>query len=327
MKNKKILITRINAIGDVVMSTIIPYAIKLKHPECEIHYLTGSTNAKMLENCPYVDKAIAYSGDAEETRKEALKEKYDCIICLNYTLKSYYISFLSFPKKVIFKSHKGTSWVENYFNTAKKLYKDLTIPNRLYMSNKRPLEEYDIIKAVKDYPRPWILFNPGKLENQARQGRVWDIEKWKELSKKISEKYGGTIFANGGIDEKKYHDQLLKNGILVVSGIYNINESCALISASDLVITGDSGPGHIASAYNKNTIALLGSTSPDKIKPYGKNGYFIEPTTKCRYCWKKKCKFLKDNSGYAPCIESITPDMVMKKIEQHNLLEPKKHMS
>ena len=210
-----------------------------------------------------------------------------------------------------------------YLDNPKKLYKDLTIPERLYMANSKSPDEYTALKEIANLPRPLILFSPGKYENQSRQGRVWSIEKWKELSEKLLEKYGGTIVVNGGLDETNYHKQLLADNVKVFSGYFDIEESCALISACNLVITGDSGPSQIASAYNKNTIALLGSTSPDKIKPYGKNCYFIEPTTKCRYCWKKKCKFLNDKSGYAPCIESITPDMVMEKIEQHNLLEPK----
>lgn len=319
-KNKKILIIRFNAIGDVVMTTIIPYSIKAKHKNCEIHYLTNKNNAMILKNIPSVDKIISFDNNISETIKILFKEKYDCIICLNFTLKSYIITFLSFPKNIIFKSFKGSSWVENYFNTAKKLYNDLILPNRLYMKNNAHECEKHILKKIEKYPKPHILFNPGKYKNQIREGRVWNIQKWEELSKKLLKQYGGTIFINGDSNEKDYHLNLSDKNIIVFSGEHTIEETCALISLCDLIISGDSGPVHIASAYNKKTIAILGSTSPDKIKPYGKNGYCIEPSNTCRYCWKKKCKFLKAKTGYAPCIESITPDMVMKKIEENNLL-------
>ena len=321
MNSKKILIIRFHAIGDVAMSTIIPYAIKSKYDSCEIHYLTSSLNAKFLKNCSYIDKIIPFDGDIIKTLCELFKQRYDCIMSLNYTLKSYIFTFLSFPKKIIFKSFKGDSWVENYFYTAKKIFKDINLPNRLYLSNKDSLCENRILKEIEKYPKPYILFNPGRYENQIRQGRVWNIEKWKELSEKILKEYGGTIFVNGNMKERDYHLQLSNNRVIVFSGLFSIEDSCVLISSCDLVITGDSGPCHIASAYNKKTIAILGSTSPDKIKPYGENGYYIEPANNCRYCWKKKCKYLKNNSGYAPCTESITPDMVMKKISDYDLLD------
>lgn len=323
-KNKKILIIRFNAIGDVVMTTIIPFAIKNQHKNCEIHYLTTKNNAAMLKNVPSIDKIISFNGNFLETIKNLFKQKYDCIICLNYTLKSYILSFLSFPKRIIFRSFQGTSWVENYFNTAKKLYNDLVLPNRLYMNNKMFTSNFSVLQEIKKYPKPHILFNPGKYKNQIRQGRVWNIQKWKELGEKLLTEYGGTIFINGSNEERDYHLFLSNNNIVIFSGQYNIEETCNLISLCDIIISGDSGPVHIASAYDKKAIAILGSTSPDKIKPYGKNGYCIEPTTSCRYCWKKKCKFLKEKSGYAPCIESITPDMVIKKIEENNLLSLKK---
>lgn len=321
MNSKKILIIRFNAIGDVAMSTIIPFAIKSKHSDYEIHYLTSYDNTKILDNCPYVDKIISYNDNILETVKELFKQKYDCIICLNYTLKSYFLTFLSFPKKIIFKSFKGVSWIENYFNTAKALCSDLTLPDRLFMQNKDLQTMNNVLKKIEKYPKPYILFNPGRYNNQIRQGRVWNIDKWKELSEKLLKEYGGTIFVNGSMGERDYHLQLSNSNVIVFSGLHNIEESCALISLCDLIITGDSGPAHIASAYNKKTIAILGSTSPDKIKPYGENGYCVEPTTSCRYCWKKRCKYLNNTSGYTPCIESITPNMVMKKISDYSLLK------
>ena len=318
--NKKILVIRFCAIGDVVMSSIIPSAIKQKHPECEIHFLTNKVIAGMLKNCPHIDKIIPFEGGIIKTVIELFKERYDAILCLNYTLKGYLISFLSFPKKIIFKTFKGISWVENYFNTAKKVFSDLERPERLYLINKNKKTEQKIFDKLKNYKRPYILINPGKLVNQPREGRVWNIEKWKKLSGNLLNIYGGTIFVNGSLAERDYHLALADNNVIVLSGLNNLKETCALISHCDLIISGDSGPVHIASAYNKKTISILGSTSPDKIKPYGKNGYCVEPKTNCRYCWKKKCKFLKKD-GYAPCIESIEAEDVLNLIEEKNLLE------
>lgn len=319
---KKILIIKFSAIGDAVHSTIIPSSIKIAHPDWEIHYLTSSYCAKILKNCPYIDKVLIYKNSIIKTAIELFEQKYDILICLNNTIKSFVLSFLSFPKQKAFKSKKGISWVENYFYSAKKIVKDIVLPDRLYLQNDRNTE-ISISEKLNKFKKPIIVLNPGKYVNQTRQGRVWNILKWKELSEKIIKKYGGTVLVSGSKDEREYHLPLKGENIIVLSGLFNLEESCAVISLADLVISGDSGPIHIASGYNVKTLALLGSTSPDKIKPFGQNGYYIEPRINCRYCWKKKCRFLKGKTGYSPCIESICADMVMDKIKNCNLLEEK----
>ena len=72
----------------------------------------------------------------------------------------------------------------------------------------------------------------------------------------------------------------------------------------------------MASAFNVKTLALLGSTNPKHIKPYGKNGYYVSADYDCLYCWKKKCKHLKDGEKYTPCMEKLTPNKVFEKIKK-----------
>ena len=319
-ENKKILIYRLNAIGDVVLSTIIPYAIKLKHPNCTIHYLTFEYNLPTLNNCPYIDKIFVLGADHEKAVRELREEHYDEAVFLNFNKYAFKFALKILPAKIIFKSLRGKSWVENYFYTAKKVYKDIELPDRLYLSNEQCLANFADLDKFKKYPKPHILINPGQYYNQKRVGRVWNIEKYRELSKRLLNKYGGTVFVSGNEDEREYHSQLEDENVIVLSGLYNLEDTCAIISLCDLVISGDSGPCHIASAYDRKTVAILGSTSPDKIKPYGKNGYYVGPATKCRYCWKKRCKYMEGNTGYTPCMESITVDMVMQKIKENNLL-------
>ena len=321
MKRKKVLIIKFHAIGDVVHSTVIPYVIKQKHPECEIHFLTSAGNAVLLSNCPYIDKTLEYKNDKIKTLKQLFKERYDTIISLNYTLTNYLLTFLSFPKQIFFRSYKGTSWVENYFYTAKKVFKDVELPDRLHFESKNSKTKSYIADKINTYPRPYTIINPGKLKDNPRQGRTWNINNWKTLAKNILNQYGGTVFVTGNKKEQEYHNKLNDNNIVVLSGLFSLEESCSVLSMADLVISGDSGPIHIASAFNVKTLAILGSTSPEKIKPYGKNGYFIGPKNNCKYCWKKKCPYIRSDNEYAPCMESITPQIVMDKISSCNLLK------
>ena len=317
MKKTKVLLIKFGAIGDLVHSTVIPQSIKLKHPECEIHYLTLSRYVDLLSMSPYIDKVISYNNSLKLTIKQLLTERYDCIFSLNYTLKMILLSMLSFPKKVFFRNYKGKSWVENYFYIGKQFYKDLELPSNLHFVPNS--EEDDINQLLSAYKRPFFVLSPGGASNCAREGRVWHINKWSELSDNLVEKYGGTVFVIGASDELTSHKRLDNGRNIILTGKLPLKQSCKLLSKADVVISGDSGPVHIASAFNVNTLVLLGSTSPDKIKPYGDKGLYISPKIDCKYCWQKKCKKTLIDGVYAPCIESISVEDVMEKLAVVNL--------
>ena len=223
------------------------------------------------------------------------------------------------PKKIVYRKTNTGTWVEDYFNSAKNSIKDLTLPLNLELKPQENLLD-EMKNYLAQFKRPYVMFNPAGINDKRRQGRIWNIDKWRELSKEILKDYQGTIFVNGCLQESEHHLKLKEENVEIISGKFSLLETCALISLMDLVISGDSGPLHISSALNVNTLAILGSTSPDKIRPYGQKGFFVEPENDCRYCWAKKCKFLKEGEIYTPCIESISVKKVIEKIKDNKLL-------
>lgn len=325
-KKKKVLILRLGAIGDVVHTTIIAEAIKQKHPNYEVHYMTERTISPLLRNNPYIDKIYMWDRDKKDSfryyidfQKKLLKERYDIIFNLTNAIRNDLYAYLSFPKKVVHKKMKSGLWVEDYFKTAQKVIKDIELPERLYLGVDEKLDK-NIKEYLDAYPKPHIMIVPGGGTNNNRQGRVWNIDNWKQLNDMLLKEYGGTIFTIGSKKERQLHETLKREGVIICTGEHKLAESSALLSHADLVVSGDTGPLHIASAHNVPTLALLGSTSPDKIKPYGKNGHYISGEGECKYCWKKKCTYLGQESTYTPCMETISPWMVMDKIIKMKLL-------
>lgn len=325
-KKKKILVIRLGAIGDVVHTTIIPKSIKLKHPEYEIHYLSEKHIVPLLKNNPYIDNVIELDPSRKRDNRYLLeigirlfKEHYDLVFNLTNAIRNHLLSIMAFPKRIIQRVHTKGSWVEDFFYTAKKGVNDITIADELTLGINEEAEE-KVSQLLKNYPRPYTMIVPGGGTNQNRQGRIWNIDKWKELSDSILSIYGGTIVVCGSKSERIVHEKLNGNNIFIVSGELALVETSALLSKANLVISGDTGPVHIASAHSVNTISILGSTSPDKIKPYGPKGYYVSAKDGCKFCWKKKCKYLKEGQIYTPCMEKVTPQMVLDIIRDYNLL-------
>ena len=282
----------------------------------------------MLEYDSEIDNLIPWISGKNKTKQIfglgyfLRQRRYDIIFNLTVTFRNFILTFLAHPKKNVIKKEFGKSWVENFYLTAKKVIKDIEKPESLHIGiNPKALEK--VKNEISSCPRPFIAIAPGGGTDFTRKGRLWNINNWSMLCKLLTALTGGTVFVLGSDKEFDYHRQLESDNVKILTGQFTLPESSAMFSLMDLVIAGDTGPIHVASAHNIKTLAILGSTSPDKIKPYGSNGYYIGPNYHCKYCWKKKCVYLAENELYTPCMESITVNDVINKIKSENLLQLK----
>ena len=318
-KNLKILIVRLGAIGDVVHTTALYRAIKKLDSNIQIHYLTSELIKPLLQKDCDLDKVITinpkfklFSPEFKEISTILKKENYDVVFNLQPSFKIKLLLFLSkikkrFSYKKSFKIHAVT----NFWQTGLKYFPQMQQEKDL----KIILPEEYINKAqerLKNLPRPLIVINAGGILSK-RQGRTYPVDKWVELGNKIQEKYNGTIILNGAKEDKELLSPLdkIKNSINYI-GELELIESCAVISQCDLMISGDSGPLHIASALNVKSIGLYGSM-PEKRTGVYCNGKNIVSNKQCVACNKRKCRYLKGTKKlYAPCMEEIPTDKIME---------------
>lgn len=328
-ENKKILILRFGALGDIVHSTVIAHAIKEKYPQYEIHYCCEVAYSKVLVNNPDIDKIICYDkrkrGNWLYNCKLALKlrkENYDIVFNLTKALRNFVISILTNPKSIYINfPMRDKHVVEAFFNTAKQAFKDIKLPKRLYLGVDETAKN-KVLQEIQNYPKPWIIFSPGGEADNNRQGRVWPKGAWAELGELINKKFNGTIFITGSKAEQNYHKEILDKipNAILCSGKYTLLESMALISLCNIFISGDSGPLHIASGLDVPTIGIFGSTNPKNVAPYCEKGICVGPKTKCKFCWQKKCRRLKPSAKYTQCMKSVRPKVVLQKIIENNIL-------
>ena len=80
------------------------------------------------------------------------------------------------------------------------------------------------------------------------------------------------------------------------------------------MLSGDSGPLHIATALGVNSIGLYGSMPATRTGCYS-CGTNIVSKKECVPCNRRKCKFLKKTKKiYTPCMEEISVDDILEKI-------------
>ncbi len=325
--NKKILIIKLGAIGDVVHTTVIQQVIKEKYPDCEIHFLTSDLIAPLLQNDPNLAKVYGFESDKKDNLLYLIqlglkfrKEKFDIIINLQNSLRNKFFIKIANPKIVASRSKQRVHAIDAFFNTAKEFFDEIERPENLQLFiSGETLKKIE--KKIENYKKPIIIISPGGEHNNARQGRIWPLEFWRSLSNNLLEKYSGTIFIVGSKEERGYHKELLDiPGAVLFSGELSLEESACLFSKADLFISGDSGPLHMASALNVTTLGIMGSTPAVACGPFGEKCYSISPEHECVGCGGKPCTKINAGELYSPCIKAITPDIVFDFINQNRLL-------
>ena len=328
----KILIIKLDAVGDVLRTTSILKPLKKKYPDSYIEWCTRKNSIELFRNNPLVDEVIIIEYDAL-FRINA--EEYDIVINLDTSKMSSAISSNASAKEkygfvlnkkgfVEATSDNAQSWLEmSAFDDLKKantksyqqiMYEilSLDIPVEPPMIN---VTEKDRAKiAAKDFvnnitlQKSVIGLNVGVGTKWPSKG--WPLKRWQELIEKLGkDKYN--LLLLGGPEEVELIKEMNKNyNYVIVTGCDNsLLEFAAIVDLCDLVITADTLALHIATALQKKIIALFGPTSSNEIELYGK-GIKLIAQDGCKCYYKKYC------SEDVSCLEKITPDMVIKAITE-----------
>lgn len=320
---KKILILRFGAIGDVVLTTALFRSIKNFDSDAKIHYVTFRTPSLLIQNDPDLEKVWILEGKTYKQililAKELKKEYFDVFINLQPSIKTWIFGLMLRAKKTLtykktFKLHA----VENFWKTAKPIFKDIILDNKIKIY--LPEEARKNAKQLITSDKKLVCFNTGA--NSTRQGRKWALEHWIYLAKNLIEKYNCQIILTGSEEDAKDANVLIdiSPNIKSFCGQLSLVDSAALLEKCDLVISGDTGPLHIATALGTPVIGLYGSMLILRTGPYGKNNFALKSDMECIPCNRRKCKFLKKGQIYAPCMIKLKPHTILKVIEENSLI-------
>ncbi len=122
------------------------------------------------------------------------------------------------------------------------------------------------------------------IPSAARKEKIWPIERFAQLADKIAERYGSSIVVVGSQGEREYIDTLVttaKTAIVNLAGQTTIRELTALLKKASLVVSNDTGPGHIAAAVGVPLVMIFGPVNPARLCPYGRPECVaaVEPNT------------------------------------------------
>ena len=338
----KILLIKLSAIGDVVQTLPALEAIKKLYPASEITWIVEEAAADILEGHPLIDRVLvsrrkALTGMLKHPRtfmrglrsiigffRELRADHYDLAVDFQGLLKSGILIGLARAKRKIgFDRTREFSYLflnerlpaydlekhalERYLDVARYLGAHDPAPTCTL-----PIE-YEISRMrqrtadIKEAGRPLVVINP-----VARwKTKLWRESSFAELADRlVLEKKAAVIFTGSAADRDVNQRIIakMKQPAENWAGETSLKELAALAALSDLFITTDTGPMHLAAATGAKVLALFGPTAPWRTGPYGTSAVIVRTGIECSPCFKRKCE---DN---VRCMEGISVEHVMSKI-------------
>ncbi len=312
---KKILILRFGAIGDVVHSTELFRSIKRKYPDVLIHYASFKTPSMNIQGDPDLDRVWVAEGKTYKQlyklAKELGKEKFDLFLNLQPGIRTrIFALMLGMPRTITYKKTFKLHAVENFWQTGKKFFKDIELAKNIKLHINE--EAKSRVSEILDKKGMVIGFNMGV--SPTRQGRRWPQDYWRELALMFLDKYDCQIILTGSEADREFSDPLLRLSSRIRSfcAKTSIAENTALLSLCDLVISGDTGPLHIATAVGVPAIGLFGAAPVSRTGPYGENCVAVFSDRACVPCNRRKCKYMQESGIYTPCMLDVEPAQVLE---------------
>jgi ADP-heptose:LPS heptosyltransferase len=273
----KVLFIRFSSIGDIVLTFPVVRCTKDQLENVEIHYLTKSHFADLLNACPEIDKVHTLEHSLWETSKKLKAEKFDFIIDLHHNLRTSIL--LLFLQKPNFRFHKLNfqKWlltqfkinrlpknlhvVERYFGAVKKLGVRNDNCNNAFF-----IPEHAATNAHSFLPNhPFIAFAIGAQFTTKRLPTEQLINLIQKLNLPIV-LLGGKEDSNRG---KEITGALNAQNIIDLCGKTTLFESAYLVSKAKALLTHDTGMMHIAACFDVPILTIWGNT----IKDFGMSAY------------------------------------------------------
>lgn len=329
MKKIRILIIHTAFIGDIVLSTPLIKKLRDTYPKAEITYLTTPVGASILRNNPHLNHIIEYDKRGEHKgikgfwaiAKKLKMEAYNLVITPHRYLRSTFLTFLTgAPIRRGYDSAAASFLYNERVHYDKSKHE---VEKLLSFVPKDEGKRYEI----EIFPTELEVEKVDKLLEKRREkvvvvapGSKWFTKKWpleyfNRVIKELEKREDTTVVIVGG-KEEMFFNMPLANTTIDLRGKTTLLELAEVIRRADIVLTNDSSPIHIASAFpNVRILALFGPTVEKfGFFPWSKNSeVFQVEGLECRPCsihGGDSCP-----KKHFKCMLDIKPEMVLERIE------------
>ena len=333
----KILILKPSSLGDVVQALPVLRLLKLQLPHSQIYWWIESSLAPLLEGDPDLAGVVHFNRRrwAAPTHWAELwrnvtwmrQQVFDWVIDLQSLARSGAFAWLA--------NGKLTVGLDEPREGARGFY-DFIVPRPSFHTHAvdwylgvlpflgipahghfdwlpiRPGPAETVRKQRPAEDTRWIMLQPGAR----RLNKRWPVESFAELVRRLGAAHRNLRFAIlGSQEDRALGETILKadsQRCLDLTGKISLPEMVEWIRSSELMVTNDTGPMHVAAALRKPVVALFGPTEPRRTGPYGQLEHALQLSLPCVPCMKPGCAYVKPFE----CLRALHPEVVFDSVQK-----------
>jgi len=300
-KQLRLLVVRLSAMGDILHALPAVTALREAHPEWHIGWAVEPQWKPLLAaegangrgpRMPLVDRVHVVPArqwarsplgpktmrEVRRVRRELRDEQYDVCVDLQGALRSAVIAKWACATRLIGEDAPRERVARYFFNervrtrgvhVIEQATEVMNVVAEDFLPVRCPLlpRDPEAERKASALATPFVLLIPGAGWGAKR----WPSERYAELATRLRDAgYGVVVNAGPGEDSLAGEVARLSGGAPTVLRS-SIAELIALTRRAELVIGGDTGPLHLASALGKPVVGIFGPTDPARNGPFGGN--------------------------------------------------------
>ena len=319
----RILIVRLGALGDVVHAIPVAAALRRAFPAARIDWLVSAKHREILDLVPVIDRRLVITdrpsgpsaGKPDGTPlitaiRELRKSRYDVAIDLQGLIKSAVLARASgAPRVVGFSSRYARE------RAARLFYTEAFDPGRGGLYDPREtrhvvdinlgvLGMLGIMSPAREFPIDTIDSDAARIARDQTGGRyallnpgaAWPNKRWPPdrlaaIATELRRRHGlrSVVLWGPGEEALAAGVAASADGAAFVSPRTTIADVVALARGAALMVSGDTGPTHLAAAVGTPIVGIYGPTRPARNGPMSPHDVTVSRDSVCQCHHLRRC--------------------------------------
>lgn len=322
----RVLAIRFSSIGDILLTTPLLRAVRTRYPEAHLAFLTKEPFAPLLSDNPRLNDLITLGPDESLGRLAGRLRagQFTHVLDLQGSLRTRGLRLLVPARWSGYRNHRLAREIlirtkrnryprdlpvpERYFDAVSKLdvHPDGNPPEFFLHENAGVEANAWLGSGLRDAV-PLVAVAPGAAHRTKR----WPVDYWRNLVGRLTAREFNVVVVGGTEDRAIADEVALAGGARAVNaaGRFGLQGTGAIIAASRLLVSGDTGVMHMATGVNTPVIALFGPTvRAFGFFPQSRHAVVLERDLDCRPCtaWgTERCPL-----GHHRCLRDIAAEEV-----------------
>jgi lipopolysaccharide heptosyltransferase I len=327
----RILIVRLGSLGDLVHTLPAASALRRANPTAQIDWLVDRPHREFLELVPVISSLVVLerrgAGGWLDAMKTMRSRGYDLAIDFQGLVKSAALARLSGARKVA--GFGRAALRERFASAFYTEHVDIPVGSHVVRKNlvmaaalgapagggalEFPIGEVRS-PAVESFvaadSRPFALINPGA----AWPNKRWPPVRLGAVARHLLDRHNIPSVVLWGPGEQVAADAVVQasSGAARVAPPTGLKDLIALARHARLIVSGDTGPLHIACAVGVPAVALFGPTDPLRNGPWDPRDISISLYDTCDCHYRRQCR--RDSAEW--CLGKVTVDQVVQAIDR-----------